>query len=149
MFPFAGMLPLRDLLVAVTSKLQDTLVEGLELQGKRNGCVCSCKIIKVLDDKEGKRYEVAWLDNDKDDNMNGNAVVSEGDLIKKKLPYTRNVLKSFIKESTYRNVPWVIHNNLASKYGIPTDPPEELKGKVSVLNGCIISCRKRKKHDVS
>ncbi|KAL8130521.1 hypothetical protein V2J09_019676, partial [Rumex salicifolius] len=142
-----SMLPLRDLLVTITSKLQGVMVEGLELQGKRDGYVCSCKIIKVLDDKEGKKYEVAWLDKDK--KMNESTVVSEGDLIRKRLPYTRDVLKSFIRESTYRNVPWVIHKNLASKYDISTDPPEELKGQVSVQNGWVVSCRKRKKLDVS
>ncbi|XP_021742102.1 DDT domain-containing protein DDB_G0282237-like isoform X2 [Chenopodium quinoa] len=137
------MLPLSDLVRKIKAELQESLVEGAKLQGKKDGCVHSCKIIKVLDEEAGKgRYEVAWLDND--DKISGTAVVGEEDFVRKKLPFGREVLKSYIRESTYRSLPWVIHNNLASKYGIPTDTPEELKGKISFLNGCVIKNKKRK-----
>ncbi|XP_021733313.1 DDT domain-containing protein DDB_G0282237-like isoform X1 [Chenopodium quinoa] len=138
-----SMLPLSDLVRKIKAELQESLVEGAKLQGKKDGCVHSCKIIKVFDEEAGKgRYEVAWLDND--DKISGTAVVGEEDFVRKKLPFGREVLKSYIRESTYRSLPWVIHNNLASKYGIPTDTPEELKGKISFLNGCVIKNKKRK-----
>lgn len=86
---------------------------------------------------------MAWLDDAK---MNDSAVVGEEDLIHKKLPFGREVLKSYIRKSTYRSLPWVVHHNLASKYGIPTDPPEELKSKISFLNGYIVTNKKRKKN---
>lgn len=143
-------LPLSDLARKIKAELQENLVEGAKLQGKKDGCVFPCKIIKVLDEEAGKgRYEVAWLDNDAKINgnakTNGNAVVGEDDLVRKKLPFGREVLKSYIRESTYRSHPWVIQNNLALRYGIPTDPPEDLKGKISFLNGCVINNKKRKR----
>ncbi|GMH10255.1 hypothetical protein Nepgr_012096 [Nepenthes gracilis] len=140
-----SMLPLRDLVSMIRTRLQDHLVEGVELYGRKDGCVYPCKIIQILDEEDGKpRYEVAWLNK-----LNGNSIVSGEDLIRKKLPFTGSVLKSFIRESTYRNVPWVIHDNLASKYGISTDPPEELKSKIRFLNGCIVSYRKRKENEAA
>ena len=100
--------------------------------------------MKVLKDDDKTKYEVAWLDKDK--NVTGNSLVNGGDLIKK-LPFTREVLKSFIKEYTNRNAPWVLHDQLAKKHGISTDPSEELKGKISISNGFVICTRKRKKDD--
>lgn len=141
-----SMLPLSELVHKIKAELQENLVEGLELQGKKDGSVYPCKITKMLDEKAGKgRYEVVWLDNDA--NVTGTAVVGEEDLVRKKLPFGREVLKSYIRESTYRSLPWVIHNNLASKYGIPTDPPEDLKDKISFLNGCVVNNKKRKKNE--
>ncbi|GAB2277664.1 hypothetical protein Dimus_012369 [Dionaea muscipula] len=135
-------LPLIDLVNLIREKLVDLLVVGMELSGRRDGSTCPCRIVKVLEEEEGKtKYEVAWLG--EDDKLTGTAIVSEEDLIWKKLPVARSYLKSFIRESTYRNAPWVIHNNLALKYGISTDPPEELKNKVCFLNGCIVN-KKRK-----
>lgn len=143
-----SMLPLSDLIPKIKTDLQGRLVEGVELQGKKGGYVHPCKIMKVLEEKANKsRYEVAWLTND--GKTDGTAVIGEEDLIRKKLPFGRQVLKSFIRESTCRSLPWVIHNNLASKYGIPTDPPEELKSKISFLNGCVISNKKRKQIEES
>lgn len=137
------MLPLSDLVRRIKEELQENLVEGAKLQAKKDGSVHPCKITKVLDEEAGKgRYEVAWLDNDA--KISGNAVVGEEDFVRKKLPFGREVLKSYIREATYRSHPWVIQNNLASRYGIPTDPPEDLKDKVSFLNGCVINNKKRK-----
>ncbi|CAO2836991.1 unnamed protein product [Amaranthus hypochondriacus] len=140
-----SMLPLSDLVRKIKEELQENLVEGVELHAKKDGYIRPCKIIKVLDEEAGNsRYEIAWLDTDA--KVNGSVVVGQEHLIRKKLPFGREVLKSYIRESTYRSLPWVIHNNLASKYGIPTDIPEELKGKVSFLNGCVIK-NKRKKNE--
>ncbi|KAK9735204.1 hypothetical protein RND81_04G190700 [Saponaria officinalis] len=138
------MLPLSDVVRKIKVDLQENLVEGAELQGKKDGFVHPCKIVKVLDAEAGNtRYEVAWLDDHA--KANGSSVLYEDDLIRKKFPFGREVLKSFIRESTYRSIPWVIHRNLATKYGIPTDVPEHLKDKVSFLNGCVVSYKKRKK----
>ncbi|XP_074292949.1 uncharacterized protein LOC141619826 [Silene latifolia] len=140
-----SMLPLSDLIPKIKSDLQENLVEGVELQSKKNGAVHPCKIVKVLDQEEGNnRYEVAWLDDDA--KTNGSTILCEDDLIRKKLPFGREVLKSFIRESTYRSIPWVIHNSLATKYGIPTDLPENLKDKF-FLDGCVVSNKKRKKNE--
>lgn len=96
--------------------------------------------MKVLEEEADKtQYQVAWLDKEK--KVTGNEVVDGDDLIKKRLPYSRDVLKSFIRESTYRSVPWVLHEELAQKHGISIDPPEEIAFKMSVTD------KKRKRKD--
>ncbi|PSS30848.1 DDT domain-containing protein [Actinidia chinensis var. chinensis] len=144
-----SMLTLKDLANKIATKLQEQLSEGTELYGKRNNRVYPCKIIKVLAEEAGRtQYEVAWLDKEK--KMTENAVVNGEDLVRKKLPFTRDVLKSFIRESTYRSVPWVLHDKLASKYGISTDPPEELRCNFSFQDGRVVRNRKRnRKEEVS
>ena len=68
-------------------------------------------------------------------------------VIKKKQPFSRNILKSFIRESTYRSSPWVLHDNLARKHGISTDLPVDLRGQVSFQDGLIICNKKRRKNE--
>ena len=141
------MLTLKDLANKIATKLQEHLPEGTELYGKRNNRVYPCKIIKVLAEEAGRtQYEVAWLDKDK--KVTENAVLNGEDLVRKKLPFTRDVLKSFIRESTYRSVPWVLHDKLASKYGISTDPPEELRCNFSFQDGRVVRNRKRNRKEV-
>nr|XP_043638547.1 DDT domain-containing protein DDB_G0282237 [Erigeron canadensis] len=125
-----SMLTLRDLSSTISAKLQERLLEGTEIYGRKNNRIYPCKIVKVIDEEvEKTQYQVAWLDKDK--KVTENAVVSGEDLIKKKLPFARDVLKSFIRESTYRSCPWVLHDKLAMKYGISTNLPEELRSKIS------------------
>lgn len=138
------MLTLRDLANAIVEKLQERLSEGSELYGRKNNRVYPCKIMKVVEDDDETKYEVVWLDKDK--KATGNSLVNGDELIKK-LPFTRELLKSFIKECTYRNAPWVLHDKLAKKHGISTDPPEDLKGRISICNGLVICSRKRKKSE--
>ncbi|KAG9129258.1 hypothetical protein Leryth_006472 [Lithospermum erythrorhizon] len=138
-----SMAPLRDLANSIAAKLQEPLLEGCELLGKKNNRVYPCKIVKVLEDNDVTKYEVAWLDKDK--KITGNALVKGEDLTRNKLPFTREVLKSFIRDSTYRNVPWVIHEELAKQHGISTDPPDELKDKISIQDGVVVNSKKRKK----
>lgn len=141
-----SMLTLKDLVNKIATKLQENLSEGTELYGKRNSRVYPCKIIKVIVEEADKtQYEVVWLDNDK--KITGNAVVNGEDLVRKKLPFTRDVLKSFIRESTYRSVPWVLHDKLARKHGISIDPPEELRSKFSFQDGRVVSNRKRSRNE--
>ncbi|XAR73096.1 hypothetical protein NMG60_11006939 [Bertholletia excelsa] len=137
-----SMLTLRDLVNKIATKLQEHLSEGTELYGKRNNHVYPCKIVRILmEDADRTQYEVAWLD--KDDKVTGKAVVNGEDLVRKKLPFSRDVLKSFIRESTYQSVPWVVHDKLARKYGIAIDPPDELRSIVSFQNGCVVINSKR------
>ncbi|KAL7597994.1 hypothetical protein Lser_V15G23155 [Lactuca serriola] len=125
-----SMLPLKELVITISAKLQERLLEGTEIYGRKNNRIYPCKIVKVIEEEvEKTQYHVAWLDKDK--KVTENAVVSGEDLIKKKLPFSRDVLKSFIRESTVRSVPWVLHDKLAVKYGISTNLPEELRIKLS------------------
>ncbi|KAK3002911.1 hypothetical protein RJ639_017947 [Escallonia herrerae] len=140
-----SMLTLKDLVNHIVTKLQEGFLEGVELQGRKNNRIYPCKIVKVLQESDKARYQVDWLDKDK--KITGHAVVSGEDLIKKKLPISRDVLKSFIRESTYRSVPWVLHDKLARKHGISTDPPEVMRGKISLQDGRVVCDRKRKKHE--
>ncbi|XP_042477159.1 DDT domain-containing protein DDB_G0282237-like isoform X2 [Macadamia integrifolia] len=125
-----SMLKLKDLTKSICTKLQERFIEGLELEvyGRKDNCIHRCKLLRVLKDVEKVQYEVGWLDNDK--KVTGSSIVNADDLISKKLPFTRNVLKSFIRESTSRSFPWVVHDKLAKKHGISTEPPEELREKL-------------------
>ncbi|KAK9073932.1 hypothetical protein SSX86_006526 [Deinandra increscens subsp. villosa] len=127
---FAGMLPLRDLVTSIAANLKERLLEGSEIYARKNNRIYPCKIVKVIDDEgelEKTQYQVAWLDKDK--KVTESAVLSADDLINKKLPFSRDVLKSFIRESTCRSAPWVLHHKLALKYGISTNIPQELANR--------------------
>ncbi|KAK6923684.1 DDT domain [Dillenia turbinata] len=138
-----SMLSLRDLVSTITAKLQECLSEGAELYGRKDDGVHLCKIIKVLEDETDKsQYEVVWLDNEK--KITGSSILSEEDLLRKKLPFTREVLKSFIRESTYQSFPWMLHEKLACKHGIAVDPPVELRSKMMFRDGQLVSTTKRR-----
>lgn len=136
------MLSLKDLANTIAIKLQGCLSEGSELYGTMNSCVYPCKIVRVLEN-EKPLYEVAWQD--KYDKVRENTLLKEEDLIVKKLPCSKGALKLFIRESTYHSIPWVLHDKLAKDHGIPTHPPEELKGRFSLQDGLVVTNRKRKK----
>lgn len=140
---FAGMVPLRDLADSIAVKLQEHFLVGDELHGKKNGGVFPCKILQILSQGKKTQYKIMWLG--KDEEASETAIVNAEDLVRKKLPYSRNMLKSFIRESTFRNAPWVLHHKLAEKHGISTNVPEELKDKFSFRDGVLVSCRKRKR----
>ncbi|KAK4717413.1 hypothetical protein R3W88_015751 [Solanum pinnatisectum] len=139
-----SMLSLKDLGDAVAQKLQGCLSEGSELYGRKNNHVYSCKIKRVVKDGEKTRYEVAWLD--KYERLPENTAIDE-DLIRCKMRFSRAFLKSFIRESTYRSIPWVLHEKLAKKHGIPTDPPDDLKDQFFMQDGLVVVNRKRKKSE--
>ncbi|XP_059317391.1 uncharacterized protein LOC132067972 isoform X2 [Lycium ferocissimum] len=140
-----SMLSLKDLGDAVAQKLQGGLSEGSELYGRKNNHVYSCKIERVVKDGEKTRYEVAWLD--KYERLPENTAIDEEDLIRCKVRFSRAFLRSFIRESTYRSIPWVLHEKLAKKHGIPTDPPDELKDQFFMQDGVVVINRKRKKSE--
>ena len=139
-----SMLPLRELADSIAEKLQECLFVGAKVYGKKDDVVCPCKIFKVIQEGANKcHYEVSWLDKNK--NVSEKTEVSVEDLVQKKPLISKTILKSFIRESTYRNVPWVLHDKLAQSHGISTDVPEELSGKFFFLsqNGLIICSKKR------
>ncbi|TKY60491.1 vacuolar cation/proton exchanger 5 [Spatholobus suberectus] len=141
-----SMLPLKDLADSIAEKLQERLFVGAELHGKKDDGVHPCKILKVIQKGVDKFcYEVAWLDKNK--NISEKADVSAEDLVHKKPLFSRNILKSFIRESTYRNAPWVLHDELAKNHGISTDIPEELRGRVFYKDGLLV-CSKKRKNEV-
>ncbi|KAF3444212.1 hypothetical protein FNV43_RR13902 [Rhamnella rubrinervis] len=139
-----SMLSLKDLADTIAAKLQDCLFVGDELSGRKDDGVYACKILKVLEENDTIRYEVAWVDRNK--KVVETSILNGEDLVKKKQPFSRNNLKSFIRESTYRSSPWVLHDKLARKYGISTDLPMELRGQFSFQDGLIICNKKRKKN---
>ncbi|XP_031380217.1 DDT domain-containing protein DDB_G0282237 isoform X2 [Punica granatum] len=139
------MLPLKDLADTIAMKLQDCLYEGVELYGKKEDGVFPCRIVKVRNQGASSiQYEICWLGRDK--TPTGNALVNEEELIKKKLPFSRSMLKSFIRETTYRSAPWVLHDRLAEKHGISNNLPEELRSKFYFHNGVLVNFRKRVKN---
>lgn len=139
-----SMLSLKDLAITIAEKLQKHLFVGAELYGRKENGVFACKITKVLDeDPEKIQYEVAWLDKNK--KVMEHSLVSREDLIQKKVLFSRNVLKSFIRDSTYRSAPWVIHDKLAQNHGISTDLPEELRDQVFFKDGLLVCNKKRRK----
>ncbi|KAJ8540205.1 hypothetical protein K7X08_030124 [Anisodus acutangulus] len=140
-----SILSLKDLGDAVSQKLQGCLLEGSEVYGRKNNHVYSCKIVRVVKDGEKTHYEVAWLD--KYERLPENTAIDEEDLIRCKVRFSRAFLRSFIRESTYRSIPWVLHEKLAKKHGIPTDPPDELKDQFCMQDGVVVINRKRKKSE--
>ncbi|KAF7840185.1 DDT domain-containing protein [Senna tora] len=143
-----SMLPLRDLANTIAENFLERLYVGAELHGKRDDGEHPCKILKVIQEGADKfRYEVAWLD--KNMSTTEKTEVSAEDLVHKKQPFSRNILKSFVRESTYRNAPWVLHNELAQNYGISTDIPKELRGRAFFKNGLLICNKKRKNEDLT
>ncbi|KAG5031823.1 hypothetical protein AAZX31_06G152600 [Glycine max] len=143
-----SMLPLKDLADSIAEKLQEQLFVGAQLYGKKNDRVRPCKVLKVMqEDAENVRYVVAWLD--ENNNIIEREEVSSQDLVQKKPCFSRNILKSFIRKSTYRNAPWVLHDKLAKKHGISTDIPEELRRKFFFNNGLVVCTKKRKNEEES
>ncbi|KAG8383925.1 hypothetical protein BUALT_Bualt04G0064700 [Buddleja alternifolia] len=140
-----SMLNLKDLVNSIAAKLQGPFSEGAEVYGRKDGYLHLCKIIKVVEDAQETQYEIAWLGTDH--KIIGKALINGDDLTGKNLPFSKRFLKSFVKDSTYRSLPWVLHDNLAKKHGIPTAPPEELKSKISMQNGLVVCHRKRKKSE--
>ncbi|MQM01478.1 hypothetical protein Taro_034233 [Colocasia esculenta] len=123
---------LKHLVNSISTKLQERLFKGAELFARKEQSVCACRILKILENEDRICYEVGWLDKNKD--ITSTSIVSSDELMHKKLPFSRSTLKSFIRESTSRSAPWVIHEKLAKKYNIPIAPPEYLRSKLSVQN---------------
>ncbi|XP_057770137.1 LOW QUALITY PROTEIN: uncharacterized protein LOC130989969 [Salvia miltiorrhiza] len=140
-----SMLNLKDLVNSIASKFQGPLTKGDEVYGRKDGRLHLCKIVKVVEVADIKQYEIEWLGHDK--TISGKALVNGDELKVKNPPFSKRALKFFIKDSTYRSLPWVLHDNLSKKHGISTIPPEEMKSDISLQNGLVVCSRKRKKRE--
>lgn len=139
------MLNLKDLVNSIASKFQGPIAVGDELYRRKDGRSHPCKIVEVIEVADRKQYEIEWLDDDQ--KMTGKALVNGDELTVKNPLFSKSALKSFIKDSTYRHHPWVLHDNLAKRHGISVIPPEEMKSSISLQNGLVVCSRKRKKSE--
>ncbi|XVF14639.1 hypothetical protein REPUB_Repub09cG0078500 [Reevesia pubescens] len=140
-----SMLSLRDLADVIAKKLQKDLFVGAELYGRKDGGLNPCRVLKLVENGVGKiRYEVAWVGKTK--KTTENAILHGEDLVWKKTPFSRNILKSFIRESTCRSIPWVLHEKLAQEHRISTDPPKELHSRFFFQDGQLFNRTKKRKN---
>ncbi|KAH0887956.1 hypothetical protein HID58_050385 [Brassica napus] len=135
-------LSLKDLADTVATKLQSCFFTGAELYANRDGELHPCRILEMVTDEDGEpQYKLGFLDKDKE--INESAVLSGEDLSWKKFPFSRNFLKSFIRESTCRSIPWVVNEYLAKAHGISRKIPKELHDKYVFQNGELVQQRKQ------
>ncbi|XP_022739782.1 DDT domain-containing protein DDB_G0282237 isoform X2 [Durio zibethinus] len=140
------MLSLRDLADVIAKKLQKNLFVGAQLYGRRDGGLHPCRVLKLVENGVDKmQYEVAWIGKNK--KTTKNAILLGEDLEWKKTPFSRSILKSFIRESTCRSIPWVLHEKLAQKHGISTDPPKELASRFFFQDGQLVNRVKKRKNE--
>ncbi|CAM6129493.1 unnamed protein product [Calypogeia fissa] len=125
--------PLRldELVDRIYKEFKDQYVQNEEVLGKAAESFSACKILKVLQHptREERHYEVGWLD--EHGKRFGTSTESAKNLLRKKYPFTRALLKAFIRESAVtgpsRNSSfWCVKNKLAKKYKIPIDPPANI-----------------------
>lgn len=125
-------LRVKELVSKISNSIKDIYLVGEEVTGRKTDSLFPCKILKViqeLDDEDGTfKYEVGWLDKNK--KVTDTSIESAEALLRKKPLVTQDVLKSFIRESTSSSTPWIVHDELARKYRISTEPPEDLKDKI-------------------
>uniref|UniRef100_A0A0E0CLZ3 DDT domain-containing protein n=1 Tax=Oryza meridionalis TaxID=40149 RepID=A0A0E0CLZ3_9ORYZ len=146
-------LGLYELVEKIYASLQEAVFEGLELYAKQDGLEAACRILKILGSDGTKMYEVGWLLRDK--TIISTSVIKGEDLIHRRPPVSRNTLKIFIRDATSQNAPWVIHENLAKRYGIPIEPPNDMmfgeglqkKGRKRREDGPMGDPKKKMKND--
>eukprot|EP00250_Pteridium_aquilinum_P009835 c18970_g1_i1 orf=191-1018(+) len=128
-----SVLRLDELVNSIMKFYKDHFVPGDELVYLEGNALLPCKVIRVIEEQFGSSFftacEVGWLDHDK--NVIRMSVEPADRLVRRKNPFTKAQLKSFIRESVRanvgRNAPWVVHEKLCHKYGISTNPPDHLK----------------------
>eukprot|EP00897_Mesotaenium_endlicherianum_P005892 jgi/Mesen1/5330/ME000266S04517 len=78
----------------------------------------------------GVRYEVGWVDA-ADGQIVETSVEEARNIIRKKNPLSKGLLKAFIRESaamgSSRSAPWVVREELAEQFDIPRTPPAGLR----------------------
>ncbi|KAJ6814533.1 DDT domain-containing protein [Iris pallida] len=136
-----SMLKMNDLVTEIVEKLRDTFTQGEELNGKLENSGRRCKIMKVLVRNGRTCYEVGWLGESRE--AMSTTIEEKDKLARQKLPFSKGLLKLFIKESTFQNSPWLVHNNLAKEYGIPIEPPKELREKIANNQEMMAAKKKR------
>ncbi|XP_077252287.1 uncharacterized protein LOC143891635 [Tasmannia lanceolata] len=124
-----SMLRQNDLVNMIYERFKDFFVEGEELNGRVGNSVHPRKILKVINNNKGLSYEVRWLE--EEGKTVSTSIEDSKNLIRKKPPFSRDLLRLFIRESTSQNAPWVVHDKLAMKHGITVEPPEELREKMT------------------
>jgi hypothetical protein len=135
-------LSLKDLADKIATELQDCFFPGAELYGERDGELHPCKILRIVSDGDSKpQYEVGFLDKNKE--VDDNTVLFGEDLSWKKFPFSRNFLKSFIRDSTCHSIPWVVNDYLAKAHEITRKIPKELQNKYVFQNGELVQQRKQ------
>ncbi|KAF8045543.1 hypothetical protein N665_4732s0002 [Sinapis alba] len=133
---------LKDLADTIATELQNCFFSGAELYGNRHGELHLCRILEIVTDGDSKPgYKVGFLD--KDTEINEKAVLSGEDLSWKKFPFSRNFLKSFIRESTCHSIPWVVNEYLAKAHDITRKIPKELQDKYVFQKGELVQQRKQ------
>lgn len=128
-----SVLRLDELVSTIMKFYKDHFVPGDELVYLEGNSLLPCKVLRVIEEHIGGNIfgacEVGWLDLDK--NITRMSVEPSDRLVRRKNPFTKAQLKSFIRESVRanmgRNAPWVVHEKLCHKYGISTEPPDHLK----------------------
>lgn len=120
----SGTLGLHELVNKIYVSLLEEVFEGIELHANRDGAVAPCKILKILDSGGTKMCEVGWIRQGKA--VTNTSVIKAADLFYRRAPVSRNTLKIFIRDATSQSSPWVIHENLAKKFGISMDPPDSI-----------------------
>lgn len=131
MILFSGPLRIDELVDRVYKVFKERFVPGEEVTGVRDETLGACRILKVFDQEEDESplYEVAWLD--EEGKKKGSFQTVAENLRRKKQPFSRALLKAFIRESASsgpaRNSAWVVLDKLARKYKIPIQVPERLK----------------------
>ena len=137
---------MRDLADVIAKKLQKDLFVGAQLYGRKDGGLYPCRVLKLVENGVDKiQYEVAWDGKNKE--TAESAILLGEDLVWKKTPVSRNILKSFIRESTCRSIPWVLHEKLAQKHDISTDPPKELCSRFFFQDGQLVNRTKKRKNE--
>ncbi|CAM0945664.1 unnamed protein product [Alopecurus aequalis] len=130
-----------ELVNKIYASLQEDVFEGIELHAKKDGSEAPCKILKILDSGDTKLYEVGWIRPDKTKAVVNTSVVQATDLVRRRAPVSRNTLKLLIRDATSNSKPWIIHEHLAKKYGIPMEPPSD------IMCGEGLQKKGRKRHD--
>jgi len=121
-----------ELVDRVYKVFKERYVPGEEVTGVRDEILGTCRILKVFDQEEDESplYEVAWLDEEGKKVGAFQTVLAEN-LRRKKLPFSRALLKAFIRETASsgpsRNSAWVVNDKLARKFKIPIQVTERPK----------------------
>ncbi|CAM6024856.1 unnamed protein product [Sphagnum balticum] len=130
---FSCRLRIDELVDRLYKNFKERFVVGEVVVGVHEASPCMCRILKILEDANdgSHQYEVAWLD---DDNRRiGTSKESADNLKRKKVPFSRALLKAFVRESASsgpsRNSPWSVHDKHARKYKIALVAPEQIKPK--------------------
>ncbi|XP_024383806.1 uncharacterized protein [Physcomitrium patens] len=125
--------PLRvdELVDRIYKIFKERFVPGEEVTGVQDEALGTCRILKVFNQEEDRSplYEVAWLDDE--GRKTGTSQIVAENLRRKKQPFSRVLLKAFIRESASsglsRNSAWSVHEKLARKFKIPIPVAERPK----------------------